>query len=282
MDYKKCADADMFKIYLAFMRGFSDYMIKFQMEQKFFAERFFGAEGNSLEHSFIALNGNEPVGLILGGIKMYEGTKTMRCGAMCIVPEFRATEVSKKLFALHLDEARKNKCEQLFLEVLKDNRRAISFYEKQDYKIAYDLHYYKLANTDNLIKKALLNMPVQVLSTTELKKLRESLDFHLNWQNDIEYMEKSTDQFSFGISENSELVAAVSLNKSGQLNFLWVHREHRRKGLGGNLLAYACRKLGIRVLKTGFPQNQDLHHFLLSLRFEKETLEQHEMYCSLL
>jgi ribosomal protein S18 acetylase RimI-like enzyme len=278
MDYKKCSDVDMFKTYLAFMRGFSDYMIKFMMEQHLFVKRFFGPEGNSPEYSFIALNGQEPVGLILGGIKTYEGIKTMRCGAMCVVPEFRGTDVSKNLFDLHLKEARQNNCPQLFLEVLKENRRAIAFYEKLGYKIFHDLHYYKLANTDHLKKKTDLSYPVRPIKIKALKKLRASLDIHLNWQNDIEYIEKSEDSFSFGIFDASTLIASTSLNKNGQLHFLWVHPKHRRKGLGRNLLGYCCQELGLYELKTGFPQNLDLYQFFIKLSFEKEDLEQHEMY----
>ena len=53
------------------------------------------AEGNSLEHSFLSLDGDKPVGVILGGIKIYESIKTMRCGTLAIHPKYRGIGVSK-------------------------------------------------------------------------------------------------------------------------------------------------------------------------------------------
>ncbi len=67
-------------MYEAFRDGFSDYIIKMEVSKGDFIKRFFGLEGNSLEHSFLALDGDKPVGVILGGIKDYENIKTMRCG----------------------------------------------------------------------------------------------------------------------------------------------------------------------------------------------------------
>lgn len=78
IQYKRCSEVSIDLVYKAFKDGFSDYIIKLEVSKEDFIKRFFGPEGNSLEHSFLALDGDECVGVILGGIKVYESIKTMR------------------------------------------------------------------------------------------------------------------------------------------------------------------------------------------------------------
>ncbi|HDR3982008.1 TPA: GNAT family N-acetyltransferase, partial [Bacillus anthracis] len=82
IQYKRCSEINIDLVYEAFRDGFSDYIIKMEVSKGDFIKRFFGLEGNSLEHSFLALDGDKPVGVILGGIKDYENIKTMRCGTL--------------------------------------------------------------------------------------------------------------------------------------------------------------------------------------------------------
>ena len=79
--YKNCLEVTSDDIFNAFQDGFSDYIIKINVNKEDFEGRFFGAEGNSKENSFVVYDGNKPIGLILGGIKVYDGIKTLRCGA---------------------------------------------------------------------------------------------------------------------------------------------------------------------------------------------------------
>lgn len=81
--------------------GFQIILLRWKFQKKILLKRFFGAEGNSLEHSFLSLDGDKPVGVILGGIKIYESIKTMRCGTLAIHPKYRGIGVSQKLFELH-------------------------------------------------------------------------------------------------------------------------------------------------------------------------------------
>ncbi|PFP84220.1 GNAT family N-acetyltransferase, partial [Bacillus cereus] len=153
IQYKRCSEVSIDLVYEAFKDGFSDYIIKMDVSKEDFIKRFFGPEGNSLEHSFLALDGDKCVGVILGGIKVYESIKTMRCGTLAVHPEFRGIGVSQKLFELHKEEATQNKCKQLFLEVIVGNDRAIQFYKKLGYEKVYDLSYYNLNDLTEIMNK---------------------------------------------------------------------------------------------------------------------------------
>src|SRR5690625_7170947 len=64
--------------------------------------------------------------------------------------EIRDKVISHKLFELHKEEAILNGCQQLFLEVIDRNDRAIQFYKKLGYEKQYDLSYYKLKDVSQL------------------------------------------------------------------------------------------------------------------------------------
>ncbi len=131
MDYKRCSLVDRQLVYKAFLIGFSDYAVPMTLGIDQFFERFFSLEGNALQDSFIALNQDEPVGVIFGGIRRFDGYRNLRCGTLCVSPTLRGSGVGGELFRLFLQNGRERNCERLSLEVLTDNVRALRFYEKR-------------------------------------------------------------------------------------------------------------------------------------------------------
>jgi ribosomal protein S18 acetylase RimI-like enzyme len=277
--YKKCSDVDTDLIYEAFKIGFSDYIIKMEVPKDLFFKRFFGAEGNHLETSFIALDIDKPIGVILGSIKDYEGIKTIRCGTLAIHPEYRGKGISKKLHDLHKEAAASAGCKQLFLEVIVGNDRAINFYKKMGYEKIYDLSYFSLSDLSKLSFRENNDIHIKEINTEELRKVFENLkDTHINWQNDIEYLEKSEGQITFGAYKDGILIGAASLNKNTRINFVWVNPEFRNKGIGTNLILKCADELKLEKLSLGFPNNSSLQGYLKHKGFTKDNISQYEMY----
>lgn len=277
--YKRCNEVDTDIVFNAFNIGFSDYMIKFDMTKDFFINRFFGPEGNIMESSFIAIDDNKPVGVVLSGIKEYEGVKTIRCGTLAIAPDYRGKGVSKRLMELHKEAGIKSGCKQLFLEVLVGNDRAINFYKKLKYDKVYDLVYFSFNDVSQLKEKNLPAMEVRTIDITELKRSRDrNLDVHMNWQNDIDYIEKSEGQLNLGAYINGNLVGAVSINKSSKISYIWVENSLRHQGVAVKLLIEAAKELNLSKLSTGFPNNASLEGFFKHIGFKKDKISQYEMY----
>lgn len=280
--YKKCTEVSMDHIFKAFSTGFSDYIIKFNMTQDVFEKRFFYTEGNSTEYSFAAFHDNDPVGVILGGIKNYEGIKTLRCDTFAIAPDYRGTEISKKLFQLHEHTAIENHCRQLFLEVIAGNDRAIKFYKKMGYDKIYDLSYFSLENLNALNKYNINMMDVKPIGISMFENSLENLkDVHINWQNDIDYIKKSPDTVLYGVFQDNRLIAALCINDSGRVSCIWVEKSKRNKGTAAALLNKACRELNLSKLNIGFPNSNLLEGFLKKIGFKRETIAQYEMYKTL-
>ncbi|EEL40241.1 Acetyltransferase, GNAT [Bacillus toyonensis] len=278
IQYKRCSEVSIDLVYGAFKDGFSDYIIKMDVSKEDFIQRFFGPEGNSLEHSFLALDGDKSAGIILGGIKVYETIKTMRCGTLAVHPEFRGIGVSQKLFELHKEEAIQNECQQLFLEVIVGNDRAIHFYNKLGYEKVYDLSYYNLNDVTKLTNKDNKNIEVQRLEFQTFKlEIQKWLNFHINWQNDIDYIEKTNNTY-YGAYVDNDLKGSVCVNEQGKISYIFVDKDYRNIGIGMKLLQVARVESNLSSLSIGFPNNSLLEGFLKKSGFKKNSLAQYEMY----
>lgn len=280
--YKNCAEVTMEEIFEAFSLGFSDYIIPLTMDQDAFAARFFGPEGNALHLSFIVLDDLRPVGLILGGIRDFDGLRTMRCGTMCLGPDYRGQGVSQKLFDLHKAAAADAGCKQLFLEVIKGNDRAIRFYEKNGYSPVYSLKYYSGTVQSIKAPDAALPYTVKEISFDVLDAFRETLtDCHINWQSDTPYYASSTREALLVVYDADRQVAMIAMSPIGKVNFLWVDPGYRNRGLGLLLLHKAAELQKIEKISVCIPSNASLEGFLRKTNFGKDKIEQYEMYMPL-
>ncbi|MGE7632709.1 GNAT family N-acetyltransferase [Bacillus paramycoides] len=278
IQYKRCSEVSIDLVYEAFKDGFSDYIIKMDVSKEDFIKRFFGPEGNSLEHSFLALDDDKSVGVILGGIKIYESIKTMRCGTLAVHPNYRGVGISQKLFELHKEEAIQNECKQLFLEVIVGNDRAINFYNKLGYEKVYDLSYYSLNDFTIITNKDFKNIEIKQLKFQKFKvEIQKWLNFHINWQNDIDYIEKTNNTYYSAYVDN-DLKGTVCINEQGNISFIFVAKEYRNIGIATRLLQVAREELKLSSLSIGFPNNSSLQGYLKKCGFEKNSLAQYEMY----
>jgi len=277
--YKRCTEVDTDTMYEAFIAGFSDYIIKIDMSKDRFKRHFFGPEGNSYEYSVIAFDDHKPVGLILGGIKVYEGLKTLRCGTLCVLPDYRGTEVSHKLFEFHKEIALENNCKQMFLEVIVGNERTISFYRKKGYEKVYDLVYYAHSNPSEIDVDMPSGFTVQRTDIDALRNIRlKNQDMHINWQNDFDYTSHFDEQIYYRVFKDANMVGGLSIHPTGRISFLWVDSRFRNKGIGRGLISYAVKELNLKKLAISFPNNASLTGFVKRLGFMKEPITQYEMY----
>ncbi|GGA75363.1 GNAT family N-acetyltransferase [Ornithinibacillus halotolerans] len=281
MKYKRCSEVDRSSIHEAFLYGYSDYAIPMNITMGQFFERFFGQEGNTFQDSFIAFDIDEPVGLVLGGVRTYGGYKNLRCGTLCVKPEYRGEGVSQELFRLFVDNGISQKCERLSLEVLSENKRAIRFYEKQGYKKNHKLIYFSQALDANRLKLDRLNRKLEIeevdlFVAAEVRK--NILPTHINWQNEVEYFMKDHTAHRFAAYVGESIVGTLVITYSGKIYFLFVNEEVRRKAIASSLLSHSIKQLNLQKLKISMPDNIDIAEFLRKIGFKKDTIEQYEMY----
>ncbi|WP_201769270.1 GNAT family N-acetyltransferase [Fervidicella metallireducens] len=281
MEYKCGLNVVFDDIYEAFTSGFSDYIIKFSLIKDDFKDRFFGPEGNSLDNTFVAYDGKKPIGVILGGIKEFDGVKTMRCGALAVRPEYRKMGVAQKLFEIHKEQAILNGCKQLFLEVIAGNDRAINFYKKQGYEKVYNLSYFRLEDVSKLSKKVNEAILIKQIDYSEFENFYKTIKgVHINWQNDIEYIKNSNNNTYFAAytKGNSLLIGVLCINNLGKISFIWVENDYRCKGIASSVISFAVKELSLSKLFISFPNNSLLEGFLKKVGFMKDKISQYEMF----
>lgn len=279
MDYKNCSEVEQSYIHQAFLNGFSDYSVPMNISLDLFVKRFFGPEGNSVENSFIAFQDDEPVGLVLGGIREFDGYKNLRCGALCVTPEYRGADVGKELFRLFAEQGISQSCERISLEVISDNIRAIRFYEKQGFIKNNKLIYFSHSLAGGQIKDYSIDgLLMNEVNLSIAVKVRESISTtHINWQNEVDYFQLDSTAHCFAAYAGERLLGTLVLNEEGKIYFLYTEEGERQKGVASSLLSYAISKLDLQKLNINMPDNIDMTEFLHKTGFTKEKIEQFEM-----
>lgn len=268
MKIVSCNEVSMADVYNAFKVGFSDYSIKFEMSMEQFDSHFFGPEGNKLLFSFIAYEDELPIGLVLGGCHTYEGILTLRCGTMCVHPEYRRQGIARKLMESHEKLARDLGCKQLFLECISDNDRAVVFYLASAYQVVYQLKYYTHHK-----HKYVLHDSIQTVSMEDYKIYRSEVEGHINWQNELWYLDYIKPEFK-AILFHDDIVGMIAY-KTNRVCYLHVKKKHRLNGYG-KILMDSVESSG--MVKFSFPSQGGLQGFMKSTGFVEDDISQIEMY----
>lgn len=287
MDYTCCTNVTKELIFQAFQNGFSDYPIPFQHSIDFFFDCFFNREGNQLEQSFIALQDDSPVGLIMGGIRNFDSYRNLRCGTLCISPEYRGQQVADQLFELFLQHAIQADCERISLEVLADNHRAIRFYKKKNFTIHNKLLYYHVDGTQ--LATAYINhsssSQIETLSPSVAASfLKVQKIGHINWQNETDYFlcDPNVRCFQYQDESSEEIKGIIAISNSGHIYQLWVSEDSRRHGIGTALILHSYSQIRPEKISLSFPNEFENLDFLSSLGFIKDPVEQYEMFYTLI
>lgn len=283
MIYEKCSNVQKELVFQAFKNGFSDYPIPFQHTMDFFFDCFFNREGNQLEHSFIALYDDSPIGLIMGGIREFDFYRNLRCGTLCILPEYRGQKVADQLFELFLQNAKQEHCERISLEVLADNHRAIRFYKKKNFEIHNKLLYYHVDGTElpsTFAKYEPAYKVTELSPSTAASFLKDQNIGHINWQNDTTYFlcDPNVHCYQYANPSSGEIKGVIAISQSGHIYQIWVVEDARRQGIATALLLHAFDQNRAEKISLSFPDNLENLDFLSSLGFIKDSVEQFEMF----
>ncbi len=300
--YKMATEVAPELIFAAFNAGFVDYIIKIELSQEDFFKRFFGPEGNAMALSTVAFDDEIPIGLCLGGIRDFDGgAKTLRCGGLCVAPDFRGKGVSLELMKAHVAIAREKHCQQVMLEVIGGNDRAIQFYEKIGYHKIYRLDYYTLNREDFNIKAkrvSILDEPasdvpaskeqstIRELKLDDLKGLKSELShYHISWQCSLEYAAQvegiRCHALFRGDRIESFIITSGVSKKAGRIFTVWTRPEARFMGYASQLVHHVFELTAYEKIAINFSNSASLKGFVNALGFGKQEIYQYEMYLDL-
>lgn len=281
---KLCTDVTDEIIFNTFKEGFSDYYIQKEMTQDFFIDHFLGPEGNSKALSLVAFEEDKPVGILLAGIRVLDGIRTLRCGGMAVIPAARKKGIAYKLLQEHERMGKESDVHQLFLEVLTINEAAFKLYKAFGYEKVYDLTYrsfkpeadWLLMRPEDLLSDENAYYSIQKITLMDLEPLRNNDDSHLPWQGSMDYVTMMPAEI-YGVFKNGQLIAGLIGSKT-QLFYIYVLPSYRLQGVGKALLMTYIKDTEIETCSFVYTNNARLHTFANYLGMDTGKFAQYECY----
>lgn len=259
-------------IYTVFKEAYSDYIVNIIPPYRVFIERFFGAEGNRRDLSFLAVEEDRPIGLVLSGLVNYAGKRMMRCGTLAVIPSARRRGIGDQLLEKHLEEGEARGAEGYFLEVITGNDRALHLYRNEGYEpeetILYVRGMPKLVRGDT--------MGIREIERSEGEAfLMSRLDGHLPWQCHPEYYREDPSALYLGYRDKGELVGVLLGTEAGHIAALHVHPRFRGRGIGRRLVTAFWEGLDGAELRSAFFESTDILRFFEGIGLKRQTLSQY-------
>jgi ribosomal protein S18 acetylase RimI-like enzyme len=243
MDYRFLSEADMPRMYTAFLESFADYFVQMSMSETQFAEHL---ANNGVRHdcSVGAFDGEQMVGILLNGIDDWQDILTAYDAGTGVIPAYRGQGIAGHMLEFAMPLLREQGIKQCLLEVIRDNTPAIKVYRRLGFTETRSLECIRLAPEVELPRKRPADLEIEIHTAPYWDELKEFWDWHPAWQNSIESIERNFQNFMALIAVIDELtVGYVILNpNTGGLAQLAVDRYNRRQGVATSLLR-ACRSV---------------------------------------
>ncbi|MCC5893412.1 GNAT family N-acetyltransferase [Exiguobacterium sp.] len=131
-------------LYRAFMDGFSDYMIRFDIDEAAFEAIFLVRDQNQPSRSVVAYVDGRPVGVMLSGIAHLDTGWVTRCGGLAVAPGYRRLGIARELMRRFDEQAEGTR----LLEVIQGNEQAFDLYDRLGYDVVREIVYYRSVPTE--------------------------------------------------------------------------------------------------------------------------------------
>ena len=279
MQFKTLENTSIAELLHVFNEAFSDYQLpmhltKIQLINKIIAESI------KKEFSAGAFDGDKLIGFVLHGVEIIEGNKIAYNAGTGVVPDLRGNKITSKLYDFILPILKKNNVNQVKLEVLSDNTKALKTYSAIGFQKKRILNCYKGSLTD---LKTENNSSVQYLYHPDWKLLQSFWDWNPSWQNSVSAVNNSWSQLdTIGLFANDKLVGYIVFNpKINRILQFSIDKEHRKNGFGKQLMNYFSlnKSKTVSVLNVD-DRSEETNSFLLSSGLSLFT-KQDEMEMSL-
>lgn len=170
-------------LYRAFMDGFSDYMIHFDMDEARFEEVFLVRDQNQPSRSIVAYADERPVAVMLSGVAHLDSGWVTRCGGLAVTPDYRHFGIANELMRRFDEQAMGTR----LLEVIQGNEPALTLYERLGYETVREIMYFQSVPTET--KASLEPEPITELFETYYP----SATHRPIWQVDVRTTQQQTE-----------------------------------------------------------------------------------------
>lgn len=232
MEITTLENVPMTEITRAFNDGFSDYFVKFNATEEYLTNRWRGGRVNLSLSAGGWLDG-KLVGILISGIDTWEGKLTAYNAATGVAPEARGNHFTTKAYDFLIPKFKEIGIEQMTLEVIQHNEKAIPIYERVGFKIDRGLSCFsgepKIRQVSDIE-----GVELEISNRLDLEKAILFHDYEPAWESTFLALLMNWDQYEvYKLIQNSDLLGYAVVNfRMGQIYSFAIHPNHRRKGLG--------------------------------------------------
>jgi len=259
-----------------FNQGFSDYALPINATEDYLSNRW---EGGRVDYGFSAggwLN-NQLKAILVHGVDMCEGKKMAFDIATCVAPEARGNAFTQRAYDFLRPKFEAARIEEVRLEVLQGNDRAIKVYEKVGFEIFRDLRCFvgelKIVQpTDNQC------IEFKRKDLFDFSKHRFFQNYTPAWEHlDTALLKKWDFHECYVLEEKGTIIAYTILAKAdARIKQLYVHPEKRGEGLE-QLLFWNLSQLYSKVKVINIDaKDEEMCQFLIDLGLDG-SVNQYEM-----
>lgn len=266
MEIRNLEHTDFDTLFNAFECAFSDYEIRFGKEE---VRCMLIRRGYTPRLSFAAFDNGKIVSFILNGIGVFNGVPTAYDTGTGTVREYRGQGIPGKIFSYSLPSLKEAGVRQYLLEVLQNNRKAISVYSRMQFRPTREFDCYR--QTIDKIRKPICadtDCLIRPVGMDFVRQAQSFCDFVPSWQNSIESIERGKSGLMFlgAVIGNTPVGYCVFDPVTGDLSQIAVMSECRRRGIGSRLFqeALGCMHTDfIKILNVNVG-NRPMETFLKS------------------
>jgi len=246
MEIRNLEHTDFDTLFRGFEKAFADYEIRFEKEE---VHSMLKRRGYDPKLSFAAFDNDEMVAFTLNGTGTFNGFPTAYDTGTGTVKEYRGQSIAGKIFAYSIPFLKNAGIAQYLLEVLQNNRKAISVYRRMNFEVTREFDCFR--QTVGLVDKRTGNADcsVEQVDTDAIRQAQGCCDFNPSWQNSIDSIERGiSDLMCLGAFFDGKMVGHCVFDvHTGDLTQIAVQNEYRRNGIASRLLQEA-----MKCMKTDF------------------------------
>jgi len=236
INYRFLSTKDFTALHAAFHEAFADYIIPFKLSEAQF-ENHIAINAVDLNNSVGAFAGGNIVGFTLNGFGLWNGKSTVYDAGTGVIPEFRGKGVAARIFEFMTPALKQAGVEQILLEVITENEKAVRLYRKLGFRETRRLLLFEQQKSfDDVARSAAV---VREIAAPDWKLLKTFWDGSTSWQNSVEAMQRGLAQKVVLGAFIGETAAgyAIIFPKSGYIAQIGVNKNYRRRGVATSLLS---------------------------------------------
>lgn len=235
IQYRFLTQKDFSELYQINLAAFADYLVTVQMTESQFKNHI-AQNAVNIDLSVGAFSKNKLVGYTLNGFGVWNGKKTAYDAGTGVIPEYRKQGIGKSIFEFLLPKLKKRGIEQMLLEVLSNNEKAIKLYDKLGFEKTRTLLFFEQVEPIEIEFQN--NIQIRQIKKIEWEKLKSFGDGETSWQFSSESIKrKLAPTKAFGAFLNNKCIGySMLLPTTGIVPQIAVDKIHRYKGVASNLL----------------------------------------------